>query len=236
MTLADINARVTFLTNATVTDYTYQNRTINLNKWYYQVQTWILQSQDEWDFDDKNLTTNFPIATTALVANVPDYNLPTSLIKVKRVEITYDGTNYHVASPLDVGTLSNPTDTTSISANFTTDNPYYDIQGESIVLYPIPTANQAAGLRVFFDRSVTPFTYTSESSNQLLTGTASPGFDAQFHDIIALGMSYEWNSAKKQDKSLLTDINLMKLDLQNHYGSKQKDRVLTLGASYVDYE
>lgn len=223
------------LSGASVVDYTYQLRTVSLNKWIYQIQTWIWQAQDEWDFDE-NTSTDFPIATASLIANQDNYAMPITWAKVKRVELTYDGVNYHVASPLDAGSRSTPTDTTSIAANFSEEHPYYDIVGNSIIVYPVPTATQAAGLKVFYDRLATAYTYTSEASNEILTGTKSPGFDANFHDLVALGMAYDWRSAKLGDKNLLTDIMAMKGDLQNHYGSKQKDRVLTFGAAFVDYE
>ena len=39
-----------------------------INQTYHKVVTMILQSQDEWDFDDKNHT-DYPILTTDLVVS-----------------------------------------------------------------------------------------------------------------------------------------------------------------------
>ena len=229
MTLAQINSRISFLTGTTVSEYTYNDRTLSLNKWYYQIQTWILQSQDEWDFDDLNNTT-FPIATTDTVSNQGDYSMPSGTLGVKRVRINY-GNGYVVAVPFDLpaSTIANP------NTEFSTSNPRYDMIGSSIFLYPSPTSVVSAGLEVTIDRGITPFTYTSEASNDLLTGTKTPGIDANFHDMLAKGAEYEWKATKLQDKSGMQEILLEKQDLQNHYSSKQKDRSLSLGSSFVDY-
>lgn len=231
MTLADINSRVTFLTSASVTDYTYQMRTIALNKWFYQIQTWILQSQDEWDFDDLNNTT-YPWATTNLVASQNDYALPSTMLKIKRVEFTYDGVNWYKASPIDISATSGSSSQTTYSQA----NPYYDVVGNNIVIYPTPTANQSAGLKVWFDRSVTAFAYTSEASNDLLTGTKTPGIDVLFQDLLALGTSHEWRYNKLKDNSLMQDITIMKGDMQKHYSQKQVDRALGFAPAYTNYD
>lgn len=235
MTLGDINSRISFLTNASVTDYTYKDRTINVNKWQQQVFDWILQSQDEWDIDDKN-NSDFGIATTSLVANQQDYPLPTGIIKVKRLEISYDGTNWYKATPFDTGERSEPLDSTSLTADFSTSKPYYDIFQNSIFLYPTPTANSSAGLKIWYDRAFTDFTWTSEASNELLTGTKTPGFDSMFHDILALGAAHEFKYHRLKDNSLLNEIMMMKNDLTLHYSNKQKDRQFVMKSSYVNYD
>ena len=49
-----------------------------VNSWYQKIITMIFASQDEWSWDDINQT-NFPIATTNLIANQQDYSLPIAL-------------------------------------------------------------------------------------------------------------------------------------------------------------
>lgn len=231
MTLADINQRITFLTGASVTQYTYQDRTINLNKWYYNIQNLILQSQDDWNFDDLNATT-LPFGTTNLVANQNDYALPSTILKLDRVEVTYDGTNWYEATPLDPAQRSDVLK----SSDFAQSQPYYDVNGSSIIVYPTPATNVSNGLKIFIDRAVTAFTFSSEASNELLTGTKTPGFDIMFHDLLSLGASYEFNSAKRGDKSLYQDIQIMISDLKRHYSTKDKDTQLIMRAADVNYE
>lgn len=229
MTITDINTRVNDWTNTTTTEYSAASRLISLNKWYNLVHSWILQSQDEWDYDDSNKT-DFPVLTTSLVANQQDYSLPSGTIRIKRLEITYDGVNWYKAEPFDINERGTATDTTSIADDFNESSPFYDTLGNSILLYPIPDTAITAGLKVFIDRIVAEFT-----SAEVSTGTKVPGFDVNFHDILPIGMSYDWNYRKKNDKSLMQDIMIMKADLQKHYSAKQKDRQYVMKASNVDY-
>jgi len=208
--------------------------TQGLNNWYHKVVTMILEAQDEWDFDDINHT-DFPILTTNLVADQQDYSLPASerVLKIKRAEITYDGTNWYKAEPLDVNELSISTDTTSIANNFDTTTPFYDIQYNSIFLYPIPTSNVTAGLKVWWTREIDEFT-TSDT-------TQEPGIDEPFHEMLALGPSYDWILVNKPDNSLLISrIEGLLADyerrLVSYYGRKQQDRNMRLSGAYVDYE
>ena len=79
-----------FLTNVGTTGISgnaqrLQDFTRLINSRYHQVVTMILHSQNSWDYDDINHT-DFPILTTNLVANQPDYSLPASekILKLKR--------------------------------------------------------------------------------------------------------------------------------------------------------
>lgn len=233
MTLAEITARITFLTGASSGasgQYKDSDRLININKAYNEIQTLILSSQDESDFDDKNNTT-FSSATTNIISGQKDYALPASCLTVRRVDVTYDGATWYKAIPFDAMETTEPLDTTSVLNNFESTTPYYDIRNNSIVLYPVPTQNVTAGLKIWTDRYVTEFT-----SSDMSAGTASPGFDRLFHDLIPLKVSYDWllvktNKAGEIDR-LNNQIKEMEAALKEHYGKKQLDRQMTLAGGY----
>lgn len=231
MTLGDITTRINFLTGTTVNEYSAAARLVSLNKWYNQVSTWILASLDEWDFDDSNQT-DFPVLKADLVDGQADYGgLKTEgMLNMKRVEVSYDGVVYYKARPLDLGEDDNPLDTTNIAADFPQSEPRYRIVGDSIILYPTPNAAVTNGLTMYIDRAVIEFT-----SADVTTGTAVPGFDINFHDLLALGVSYDYNSAKKSDKSLMQDILLMKADLIGQYADKIEDRKHAVTPNIEDY-
>lgn len=221
MNLSDISTKITELTGCSTTDYPNANRLINLNIWYDKIHTMILQSQDEWDFDDSN-NDDFPILTTDLVASQQDYPLPTGSLAFNRVEVSYDGTNWYKAPSMDIKGIEISTDTTSIADNFSTDEPCYDIRANSIFLYPIPSANVTAGLKVWIDRNMTLFTTTDLVTNPT---EVFPGFDRNFHPMLAFGGAFEWAVAKKPElapnfKVVLDDYEAR---LRAHYGKKQKD-------------
>jgi len=198
-----------------------------MNKAVRKVHTMILASQDEWDFDDSNQT-DFPILTADTVASQQDYSLPTSL-KIKRLEITYDGTNWVRANPLDINEVSDPTDTTSIANNFDQGKPFYDLQGQSLFLYPIPDTSVTGGLKIWISRDISEFASTDT--------TKEPGFDAAFHPMVSLLASAEWGLAKGKANagSLLQLAGDMELRLKQYYGSKQKDRNIVLKPNSIDY-
>ena len=62
-----------------------------INSAYEKVVSMILESMDEWDWDDVNFSTTYPIATQSMVANQRDYAFPTSTLKIKRVDLSFGG-------------------------------------------------------------------------------------------------------------------------------------------------
>ena len=231
MILADLTTRVNFLTGTTPTEYTAAARLVSLNIWNNKVRSWIVNNIAGWQYDDSNYG-DFPILTTDLVASQQDYGglTPEGLLNIKRVEITYDGSTYNRALPFDINEDYNATDTTSIASNYSQSEPRYRFVQNSIFLYPIPDANVTDGLKVFIDRTAKDFT-----ASDVTAGTATFGFDVDFHDIIALGMSYDWKSTKNNDKSLMQDIVLMKNDLLTHYSRKNRDAKYAVTPLIDDY-
>jgi hypothetical protein len=233
MTLSDVQSRITFLTDANTNNFPNPDRLIAINTARDDIHLQILESQDEWDFDDKN-NTDFAILTTDLLADQSDYALPSNIIKIKRVEITYDGTNWHKAQPIDVNEDSDPTNTSSIADNYSVSEPFYDIQNNSIILYPIPSSAVTNGLKIWDDRSLTEF-----SLSDLTTGTSELGFDRQIDDLVPLKASYDYLLAKTNDKGKIDRIDKKIKELEDKlrklYGSKQRDRNYSMASAFVDY-
>lgn len=232
MTLSDITNRISFLGQTDTNKFSNANRLISINAWYNKIHTMILSSQDEWDFDDSNKT-DFPILTANVVASQQDYALPTNAIRIKRLEITYDNSTWYKAEPFDISERGLATDTTSISGAFTTSEPKYDLIGRSLLLYPIPTSAITNGLKIWIDRTVSEF-----SSSDLTTGTVSPGFDSQWHDILVLGCVYDYFMAigkLSEADRFKREIQELELKLKSYYGSKQRDRVYLFNSAFIDY-
>lgn len=230
MTLSDIASHARFLTYSDSTSYTDAQLLINLNLWYQKTVSMILESADEADFDD-NRNTDYPILTTPMIAGQRDYTMPVSekVLKIKRLDISYDGSTYYKAEPIDAGEipygLGNDTTT---DANFTRVAPRYDPQYNSLFIYPLPTAaDVAAGglLRVEWERQITPFT-----SGELTTGTVVPGFDDPFHPILSYGAAFEYATSRQQPQLAQITAQLQDYEqrLRTHYGRKELDRRLML--------
>ena len=203
--------------------------TASINTYWNKILTVILKTNDEWDYDDLNKT-DFPILTTSTVASQEDYAMPAGALKIKRLEISYDGTNWYKAEPFDVTESGVATDTTSISANFSTSQPFYDMLGNSILLYPIPSSAVTNGLKIWIAREPTYFVSTDT--------TKEPGFDEPFHDMVAVGASMDFAVAKglKNKSDLASMYADYESKLKGYYGSKQSDREYILQSTNINYE
>lgn len=202
----------------------------------------ILESQDEGDWDDTRIG-DYPTGTIPLTTN-RDYAISTSekILKIKDLNISYDGATYYKATPIDSGEFyfgqgpaSATTNESTIDSNFSRSAPGYDYKYGSIFLYPRATATDvSAGGLMFLEwsRQVQEFTLAD-----LTTGTAVPGFDDPFHPILAYGPAFEFASAHSlpNTKTLFTMLQDYETRLKQAYGNKQRDRQIALRPSLPYY-
>lgn len=243
MTLSDIDIKITSLVNVDTTVYTVAQRVIDINIWIHKVQSMIFTSMDEVDFDDQNYT-DYPELTTPLVASQRDYTIPSSekVVSIKRVDISYDGVNYYRADPIDAGEIRfglGPSSATqqqaAVDQQFTKTSPRYDVSYNSVFIYPAPSASDVTnGGKIFIEwnrelKEITATDYTN--------GTLVPGFDTEFHPIIAYGAAHEFLTGTGQDTSV-TEKPLADFEarLIATYGKKQLDRTQTLVPAYNSYK
>lgn len=238
MTLGNIDTQISFLSNTDTEQYPASQRLIHLNMWLHKVVSMIFSSQDESQFDDARAT-DYPIFETSMVAGQRDYTFPVSekLVAVRRVDITYDGTNWYRALPMkarefDFG-LGNDT---VVDGNFTVTNPAYDYRQNAVFVYPMATSAQVAAgakVRVEYDRLATEFT-----SDEYTTGTVVPGFEDTFHNMLALGAAYEYTMSKglPQADRLKRELQEYEQRLRDRYSTKAQDRDYQLMAQWVNYK
>lgn len=246
MTLGEVATLARFLTGTDTTAYTDAQLLIAINVWYQKVADMIFASQDNSDFDDQRAT-NYPVQTTPMVANQRDYTISVSerMLKLKRVDISYDGTNFYRAEPLDTGTLeegirfnNSSSIDTKLDSNFNRANPRYDYSYNSIWVFPMPVAADvsAGGLiRVEWERGVLPFT-TSDYTSVLTDSTVVPGFDAPFHPILAYGSAWEYAVARQlpQLEQIQAQLADWEMRIRQAYGRKDLDMRMTMQPGYDD--
>lgn len=116
-------------------------------------------------------------STTDLIGNQQEYQLPDDCMRLKKVEILYDGTNWMAGKFFDInqrptygvnGTMGSevlPTDSTTITNNYSTDWPMVDVLENSLFLYPIPTATVTGGLKLYYFKRPQDMTLTSQSAD-----------------------------------------------------------------------
>jgi hypothetical protein len=201
--------------------------TRRINKWYQKVVTMIFASQDRWNWDDSNQT-NYPVATTNLVAGQQDYPIPISLnlVTIQRVDVLLDGVTLNRGIPIDRQSIRGQ----DISANFSVNSPTYELKANSIWLRPTPLLNVTAGLILNFTRG--PLEFTSSDT------TKQPGIDVAFHAMISTGASYDFAKIKNlpQASALLGELQDYEARLKLQYGRKDDDTKWAFSSSIPDYD
>jgi len=181
----DLISDITFLTGATITDYTLNNRTRNCNFGLDRVVGLILKSDQRWQFDDYN-NTDLPIGTTNLVANQKDYGITgATYLKITKVMCKDSGGTWHILKPMD---QHSPEAKDLLKQQNPGTPTHYDLIGNSIFLQPYPDYASTGGLRIFFQRNAHYF----ETDDT----TAEPGFAQPFHRLISLYASEAYLASK----------------------------------------
>jgi hypothetical protein len=221
MTLTELRSFTRFLTNTNTTTYSDADLDFNLNSQYDIFTAIIINSMDDWDFQADYATTN-------LVAGQQEYTLPTDIIKIKRVEVSYDGTNWYEANPMDINERTSANDATSVASDFSTASPMYDLMDSSLFLYPIPSANSTGGLKIWYEKNVTPLSSTSDI----------PVIIKSFHKGLCYGAAEDFfdkyptkGDANKMQVKKEGIIELMKETYRKH----NQDRPYVMTPTYVDY-
>ena len=215
-----------FITDTDTDTFTNADLDASLNMYYDLFVSEILDAMDEWDF-------NADIATADLVANQQEYVFPTALLKIKRIEVTYDGTNWYKAEPMDINEVGHATDTTSIREHFITSEPYFDLMDTSLMLYPVPTAAVTAGIKIWYEKNV----------DQLSSDTDEPAIARAFHKGLCYGAAKDYfekyidvgsNGTKAQTAAgnLETLIGRAKV----FYRKKSQDRHYVVGSYDPQYD
>ena len=190
------------------------------NNWYRRANSWIWNATGEWEYDDSNYT-NFPVATADLVttsgSEQQDYELPSTAQKIDRIEIKDSNGDWYKLKPI------NKEEVKSAMSEFyeTAGKPvYYDLVGDSILLYPKPSDSDvtaSGGIKCYFSRDVDEFT-TSDT-------TQAPGFAENFHEIISVGAAIDYSNTYDQTKLnvLLSNLEKLKEELEQFYGSRHRE-------------
>jgi len=197
-------------------------RLINNN--YHKAVSAILESMDGWDFDDPNHGDTGFIKTYNLTADQQEVSLPLSdkILKVKRAEVSYDGSSWYRAMPIDINEYGGVSTTSDIAGHFSVTNPFYDMVGNYVYLYPVPGSSVTGGLKLWVTREIDEFT-TADT-------TQEPGIAEPFHEMLAVGASRDYSL--QEGLNNVADLTAVYSDYENRarrfYGSRQEDRHMVL--------
>lgn len=211
--------------NTDSTTYTDADMDASLNVYYDLFVNEILESMDGWDFQGE-------VATAALVTDQQEYSFPTDIMKIKRVEVTYDGTNWYNVAFMDINERGAATDTTSISNDFSESKPYADLHDNSLFLYPIPGSGSAAGLKIWYEKLPTA----------LSAATDEPVIARQFQTGLAYGAAKDYletnGDIPGNDIRLVQaqkNLGIIISNMKQFYNKRNQDRDIVALPIFEDY-
>lgn len=175
----------------------------------------IFESQGAWKYDDTNQT-NLPQAYTDTTTGTSKYALSAEALTINRVDFKNSEGAYIKLESITQENIDKGLD------DFLSDNgvpKYYRLVGRTIEVFPAPSYDSTAGLKIYFDRAGISFTSSDT--------TAVPGFASPFHYLLATKASMEWlidNNVRPNQVALYRDEWLNGLaDLKLHYSSRLGD-------------
>lgn len=175
----DIVSLMNDLVNMDDVEYPLINKSRDANIVLREIWGWIHQAYGGWMYDDSNNTVNFPTATTALVLNQKDYNIPSEALTVRGVEIlTKSGGSWQKLTPKTEEQIRDIIAEKQF-LNVPSSPMYYTPYANSLRIYPAANYAQAASLRISYDRGTVTFLPTDT--------TKSPGFNSLYHEAVAFG-------------------------------------------------
>lgn len=219
MTISDIYSEIRKLCDADSASYIDADILRRVNAAYEKTVGRIMCQDGNWEFDDTNYT-DFPRATTTLVAGQKDYTFDTSHLAIESVQVMDENGHYYYLKPISKDDYSIPLDE-YYSADGRPE--VYDKDGKSVLIYPGPAAGNvtlALGLLVHFRRTADIFT-----SAQVTTETKVPGFASPFHMILAYEAAIPFCMSYKKDRVALYEKKSMDLmeECLRFYAQREKD-------------
>lgn len=205
--------------------------TAHANEALYDITTEIMKLKDSFEWDDP-YKVDFPIATTLLIAGQRDYQFDNiSFLKLRRVDVTYDGVNWYRATPVTSTSLPNGLGNDDvIDTNFTKTEPMYDPKSFGFWLYPRADAQDvasAAKARIEYARTFDEFTYDDT--------TKEIPIDRPFHDLVAILTAIKYpQTPDKQYQKLLGLYQAGLVRLQEYYSNRNEDSFLTFKSNLLE--
>jgi hypothetical protein len=170
---------------------------------------------DDWDFQGE-------VATTSLVANQQEYVFPTDILKIKRIEITYDGSTWVEARPEDINEREYDSGSVArINDNYDQGEPKYDLMDNSLFIKPVPTTAVTSGLKIWYEKLVT----------QLSADTDEPVIPRPFHKGLTYGAAKDYFEKNLEKEGMTSKLNNANQNLETiisrmkaFYRKKDQDR------------
>jgi hypothetical protein len=136
------------LSGSDTTSYVDADKHSSMTRWAHTIQEEVVDAQDDWDFNGETAVAN-------LVANQREYTFPTTLLKVKRIELCFDGINWVEATLFNEGTTKYPLSSeTNITNSFTNAQPMVQLFDKGFYIYSGTIIAVTGGIKIWFSDDI----------------------------------------------------------------------------------
>lgn len=183
-----------------------------------------ITADGRWQMDDSNYTDQ-SIATTNLVSAQREYEFNSDQLEIEAVLVKNSSGTWITLSPIDQRDPESKAYLENNSGRTGTPTKY-DKRGNTLWLDVTPNYNSTSGLKVFFKRGPSYFTYSDT--------TKSPGIPSTFHPYIVNHAStyYGLDRDLKQAKDWYILLKEEEKSIQTFYSSRSKDEKPRMRPAY----
>jgi len=224
MNLQELHNDIGFWTGTdttTASAFPVSDRIVAINDAYRAVDDFIWEATSDWEFDDSNYDT-LPIATTDLVADQDNYQLPSNARKMMNIAVMDANGRYQQLEIFDQSKLGR-VDYEEYMNQASGLPRKADLIGDAIVLRPAPAVGSVTltnGLKIMISRDIEEFT--------ALQLTKEPGFSKHYHRLLSLMPSYQYLIAHDANPDKLNRLSSMIRDI--------KDRLQAYKSARTQYD
>lgn len=224
---ANLRGFTRFITKTTSAKFSDADIDALLNLYYHEFVNEIIKAGGDIDFNIEEEDMNLTAGTSV-------YSITGKVLALKRIQITYDGTNYYTAKLLYLGERKNPMDSTSINADFSNTNPYvlYYLDDEVMKFQLLPPhvstgSTVSDGIKVW---KILEITELSDAAHE-------PSIPEAYQKYLCFGASISYYMKKELWKKLVFARNEMAEILQKaieHYSVKSPRENYQMSDAYND--
>lgn len=240
----DIVSEVDLLCDSNITSYPLLAKVRRYNASVNEVVGEVINADAAWQWDDTNYT-DLPVGTSDLVEGQETYSFSEDYLQIESIEILDDDAEkYYRLKPLDIQERKlSPDEHFGVETGGAPKKGrpvWYDIQGDTVYLYPSPAAADVtltAGLKVWFKRSHREITMSNSTTVQSGEETRNPPFPSTHHILLAYMIAIPYCMSYKKDRVgwLEKKVVEMKATLLSHYAYRDKDKRTKLSTRDISF-
>lgn len=209
MNISSIDADVDFLCGSTSATYTPINKRRNMNIAYQNVACMIWEA--DGSFDDANNTDTL-VASRTLANASASYSIPTTVLRIKGIEVKDGGGVYQKLTPVRLTDLGVSPDNYMTGSGMPVE---YMLEGTQIRLFPAPgtgSVTMSSGMAIRVSRNVNEIPVSAT--------TAEPGFAASYHRILSYAMALDYSRDENDRKAWIAQKARLEAGLTRFYSKR----------------